>query len=95
MGTELFSALSKLVIRDYRGDEMDLLICIMHRPEVVERAFIGIIGVRDERIVEHTWSSRLQEQFKITLRETYQSQGDLAKCIRAVHGKADLDHLDL
>ncbi len=50
--------------------------------------------MRDERIVEHIGSSRLQEQFKITLRET-QSQDDLAKCIRAVHGKADLDHLDL
>lgn len=92
---EVFSAPSRLVIRDYQGDEMDLRICIAYLPELIERALIEIIGEMGERILEHIWSSKFQEQFKITLRKTYQSEGDLAKCIRAVHGKADLAHLDL
>lgn len=95
LGTEVFSALSKLITRDYLGDEMDLRTAIIYRPELFECAFIGVIGAMGEKLLEYIWSSKLQEQFKLTSSETFQSVGDLAKCIRAIHGKANVDRLDL
>lgn len=89
LGTEVFSALSRTISRDFLGDEMDLRTSIIYRPELFERAFIGIIGDIGVGILEHIWYTKLRMQFDLDSSESYQIAGDLAKCIRAIPTKAD------
>ncbi len=81
LGSKVFHTVSIVITRDYLGDEMDLQTAIINRPDLFERAFIGMTGDIGERILRHIWSSNLREQFGLEFEETYQGAGDLAKCI--------------
>jgi hypothetical protein len=89
LGGKVFHTISIVITRDYLGDEMDLRTAIMNRPDLFERAFIGLTGDIGERILQHIWCSKLREQFDLQFEETYQVAGDLAKCIRAIPPKVD------
>lgn len=89
LGTEVFDALTRMITRDYLDDEMDLQTSIIYRPEVFEHAFIEIIGHISERILECIWNTKLSKEFDLDFGITYQTGGDLAKCIRAIPMKAD------
>ncbi len=81
LGSKVFHTISIVITRDYLGDEMDFRTAIINRPDLFERAFIGLIGDIGEKILQHIWCSKLREQFDLEFEETYQTAGDLAKCI--------------
>lgn len=87
LGIRILEAVAAKISEDYQGGEMDIRYAIIHRPDLFERAFIGMLGDIDERILGHVWCSKLCEQFNLHPALTYHTAGDLIRCIEAIHAR--------
>ncbi len=68
---------------------MDVRTAIIHRPELFERGFIGIVGEIGENILRYIWCTELRKQFDLDSGETYETRGDLEKCMGGIRTRAN------
>ncbi|AIF82409.1 hypothetical protein NTE_00327 [Candidatus Nitrososphaera evergladensis SR1] len=88
-GTRVFESISAKISEEYLGGEMDIRAAIIYRPDLFERAFIGMLGDIGERILANIWCSKLREQFELDSSVTYHKAGDLVKCIQTIRARAN------
>lgn len=58
-GTRVFDTLVAMMVENHLGGEMDIRTAIMQRPDLFERAFIGILGEVGERILASVCNNTL------------------------------------
>jgi hypothetical protein len=83
-GIRVFDDIAAKITDEDFGGKMDIRTSIIIRPDLFERALIGILGEAGERILEYIWDSRLCNQFELDSSMTYHNIGDLAICIQAI-----------
>jgi RecB family endonuclease NucS len=84
LGIRVFEALITKISLDYLGGEMDVHTAIIERPDLFERALIGVLGCIGERILAHIWCLKLRKQFRLDPSLTYHKAGDLVRCIEGI-----------
>ena len=94
LGIRVFDALITNISLDYLGGEMDIRTAIIERPDLFERAIIGMLGSIGERILARIWCVNLREQFRLDPRLIYHNAGDLVRCIEAIRKRANENSLD-
>jgi|SRR5690242_17614211 hypothetical protein len=94
LGIRVFEALITEISLDYLGGEMDVRTAITERPDLFERAIIGMFGSIGERILAHIWCVNLRDQFGLDAGLRYHRAGDLVRCIEAIRERAKGNPLD-
>ncbi len=94
LGIRVFEALITKISLDYLGGEMDVRTAIIDRPDLFERAIIGMFGGTGERILAHIWCVNLRKQFRLDFDLVYHSAGDLVRCIEAIRERSKGSSLD-
>jgi hypothetical protein len=79
-GSLVFDTRVAMIVENNLGGEMDIRRAVMQRPDLFERAFIGILGEIGERILANV-CSKLQTEFHLDGNIAYAKAGDLARCM--------------
>lgn len=87
-GVRVYEAIGRMLSEEYFGGEMDVRSALIHRPELFEKAFIGLLGDAGEKMLSEIWHSKLNDKFALDSSMTYRKAGDLVKCIYAIKAKA-------
>jgi hypothetical protein len=81
-GPLVFTALMDMISEDYLG-EMDARTAIIERPDLFERAFVGMLGVPGKKILADV-CEELCAKFFIDRNAAGLGTGDLAKCVEEI-----------
>lgn len=81
-GPLVFTALMDMISEDYLG-EMDARTAIMERPDLFERAFVGMLGAPGKKILADI-CEELCAKFLVDRDAAGLGTGDLARCMAII-----------
>ena len=87
-GSRVNDALMQVLTEEYLGGEMDVRSALIYRPDLFEKAFLGIFGEGGEKLLSEIWHSKLCSKFALDSSMTYRKAGDLVKCIQTIRARA-------
>lgn len=76
LGPRCYDVVIKRIEEDYLGGETDIRAAILRRPDLFERALIGLLGEMGEILLV-----KVCAEIRFENNRLYSSPGDLARCI--------------